>query len=133
MANYVWANRTTIKYSDLIKSPEFAACLKEYPRIKNIMEYNAIDMIASVRSFEHKYIIHDGKIGYVLPEGISHKASYGWKTIFAYFYEKERGTIFLTPEDFVSLSILCCELSYAELPLNFKYIMGVTGTLNILP
>lgn len=97
------------------------------------MEYNAIDIVSSVKNFKHSYIIHEGKIGYVLPEGISFKASYGWKTTFAYFYEAERGTIPVRPQDYVSISILCCEMSYAELPNEFAHIMGVTGTLSILP
>ena len=90
-------------------------------------------MVSSAKKFQHSYLIHEGKIGYVLPEGISFKASYGWKTTFAYYYEAERGTISVRPEDYVSISILCCEMSYAELPNEFEHIMGVTGTLEILP
>lgn len=91
-----------------------------------------MDMVGSVKNFKHDYIIHEGKIGYVLPEGISSKASYGWKTIFAYYYEVERGALKVRPEDSAEISILCCEMSYAELPRSFDYIMGVTGTLEIL-
>ena len=28
---------------------------------------------------------------------------------------------------------MVCEFSYAELAKNYKYIMGVTGTLKVLP
>lgn len=90
-------------------------------------------MVSSVKNYKHNYIIHEGKIGYVLPEGISFQASYGWKTTFAYFYEAERGTIAVRPQDYASISVLCCEMSYAELPREFSHIMGVTGTLDILP
>ena len=90
-------------------------------------------MVSSVRNFKHDYIIQDGKIGYLLPEGISFKANYGWKTIFAYFYEVDRKSITANIQGYSSISILCCEMSYAELPKEFTYIMGVTGTLDVLP
>jgi hypothetical protein len=64
-----------------------------------------------------------------LPEGISFTASYGWKTVFAYYHEVEKGTLKVRPEDFAEISVLCCEMSYAELPKEFAHIMGVTGTL----
>jgi len=70
-------------------------------------------MVSSVKNFKHDYIIHDGKIGYVLPEGISFKASYGWKTTFAYFYEYSRRAITVRPQDYASIDVLCCEVSYA--------------------
>jgi len=97
------------------------------------LEYNAADMAGSVKNFKHNYIIHEGKIAYVLPEGISFKASYGWKTTFAYFYEAERGSIAVRPQDYAFFSVLCCEISYAELPNEFDLVMGVTGTLRVLP
>lgn len=93
LADFVWANRATIKYDQLLKSAEFLTCVGEYPRIKQILEYNAADMIASVRDFKHPYVVQDNKIGYILPEGISYSASYGWKTIFAYYYERDCMTI----------------------------------------
>lgn len=86
-------------------------------------------MVASVKNFNHSYVIHENKIGYVLPEGLSFEANYGWKTIFAYYHEAGKGTIKMNPSDRASLSILCCELSYAALPTYYKHIMGVTGTL----
>jgi hypothetical protein len=73
-------------------------------------------MISSVKNYKHNYVVHDGKIGYVLPEGISFKANYGWKTTFAYYYEAGRGTIKERPQDYAVVSVLCCEISYAELP-----------------
>jgi hypothetical protein len=44
-------------------------------------------MVSSVKNFNHSYIIKDDKICYALPEGISDKANFGWKTTFAYYYE----------------------------------------------
>jgi hypothetical protein len=133
LSTYVWLNRATITYKKLIETNELKACFKEFPKLNTILEYNAADMVSSVKNFKHSYIIHEGKIGYVLPEGISFKASYGWKTTFAYYYEAERGAIKVQPEDYAEISVLCCEISYAELPSEFAYIMGVTGTLSILP
>jgi hypothetical protein len=49
--------------------------------------------------------------------------------VFAYYFEVERKVLKVRPEDFADISILCCEMSYAELPKEFDYIMGVTGTL----
>lgn len=117
LARYVWQNRVEVSYESLTQSELFKRCIQEFPKLKSLLEYNAADMVRSVKSFKHDYIIHDGRIGYVLPEGISHKANFGWKTTFAYLYEKEFGGIIKElPEEFASMSILCCEMSYAELP-----------------
>jgi len=133
LVNYVWNNKDTITLKDAENSAEFKKCLDAYPKIPQLLKYNLIDMISSVRNFQHVYVVHDNKIGYVLPEGLSFSASYGWKTIFAYYYEAGRGSIKMNPSQMAELTVTCCELSYAMLPTYYKYITGVTGTLDILP
>lgn len=39
----------------------------------------------------------------------------------------------MNPSIMAELVIICCEISYAALPNYYKYILGVTGTLQILP
>ena len=59
--------------------------------------------------------------------------SFGYRTLFAYFYECEKGEITQYSRDInISLMINSGELSYAELPKKYKFCMGVTGTLSTL-
>lgn len=44
-------------------------------------------MINGARNHRHDYQVLDGKIAYKDQDGYSNKISYGYKTIFAYFYE----------------------------------------------
>lgn len=108
LASYVWKNKDTLKVSEAEASVEFKACQKKYSKIPQLLKYNLYEMISSARNFKHAYVIHDNKIGYVLPEGLSFAASYGWKTIFAYYYEAERGTIKINPSLMAELSVICC-------------------------
>lgn len=65
-------------------------------------------MVSSVKNFKHEYVIEGNRIGYVFPEGLSFKANYGWKTIFAYYYEASRGNITINPSTKAELSVVCC-------------------------
>ncbi|CAF4843653.1 unnamed protein product, partial [Rotaria sp. Silwood2] len=73
------------------------------------------------------------KIGYLEQGNIVYNVVYGYKTLFAYFCEHEKSSISKESlEKNTSIKIKCGSFSYAEIPLEFKYIMGVTGTLKTL-
>ena len=53
--------------------------------------------------------------------------------MFAYLYENEKKNISEESlHENISIRINCCSFSYAEISLQFQYIMGVTGTLETL-
>ena len=131
---YVWDNRTTIKKKEtVLSSPAFLACKVAYPGLTPILEEGVNSMMASMNDFKHEYIVLQNKIGYKDQDGISFKINYGFKTVFAYYYEFEKGRITRPLSEVSTFDVMACEFSYAELPKNYKYIMGVTGTLKVLP
>ncbi|CAF1222140.1 unnamed protein product, partial [Didymodactylos carnosus] len=78
-------------------------------------------------------LVNEDKIAYKEQDGISYNMVYGYKTLFAYYYEHEQGKISKSSlEENISIGIHCGSFSYAETPLRFHRIMGVTGTLETL-
>jgi hypothetical protein len=91
-------------------------------------------MLVDLKTFEsHDYVTKDDKIGYKEQENVVFDTSHGYKTLFAYFLENERGAI--SKESLnknISILVKFGTFSYAEVPLKFNSILGVTGTLETL-
>lgn len=132
LADFVWANKATITYQKIIQSKEFRACERRYPTIHNLLRYEAVNILEGIRSYKHEYIVHDDKIGYVRPEGMNFNRV-SWRITFAYYYEVERGVIKARPQSHASFIVSYADLSYAELPREYEFVMGVSGTLKALP
>ncbi|CAF4940854.1 unnamed protein product, partial [Rotaria sp. Silwood2] len=57
----------------------------------------------------------------------------GYDTVWAYYYEHQKGNISQNSlETNVGIIIHCGTFSYFEMPLDFAFIVGVTGTLKTL-
>jgi len=91
-------------------------------------------MLADLKTFEsHDYVAKDDKIGYKEQDNIVFDTSYGYKTLFAYFLEHEKGAISKDSlNKNINILIRLGSFSYAEVPLKFNSILGVTGTLETL-
>ena len=91
-------------------------------------------MLADLKTFEsHSYVVKDDKIGYKEQDNIVFDTSFGYKTLFAYFLENEKGTISKDSlNKNINILIRLGSFSYAEVPLKFNSILGVTGTLETL-
>lgn len=82
----------------------------------------------------------DGKIQYKVGDSWTEKASDGYKTLFAYYFyyyrdcqAPGRDSISLdTLNSRKAIGINCAKFSYAEGPLSFSLILGLTGTLDTL-
>ncbi|CAF1234543.1 unnamed protein product, partial [Didymodactylos carnosus] len=92
------------------------------------------DMVAALRSFRSStYIVRNDRIVYVEGESIAENVVRGYDTIWAYYYENEKGKISPSSlEANVGIIINCGTFSYAEMPHEFRFITGVTGTLETL-
>ena len=44
-------------------------------------------MLADVKNFKHDYIVSKDKIAYVEQDGIAYNVVYGYKTLFAAYFE----------------------------------------------
>jgi len=76
------------------------------------------------------YKIIDGKVAYKSCVCYDSKISFGYVTLWTYFYEIDCKRVELDIlEDHLGLVIKCGQFSYAEIPKRYNLILGVTGTL----
>ena len=81
-----------------------------------------------------------GIIQYIVGDGWSDSATDGYKTLFAYYYyyhrdasNPGRDSVSLdTLNDKKAIGVNCTKFSYAEGPLSYPLILGLTGTLDTL-
>lgn len=91
------------------------------------------DILHDLKDLKHDYIVLNDKIAYKDQDEFVTDIFMGYKTIFAYFTEFEKNTISKKSlEDNIYLGLRCGNFSYAEIVKDFRYIMGVTGTLKTL-
>lgn len=133
----IWSKRKNQPLSfekDIKPEQAYQDCCSAFQGWEELLTEAVKDMISDVCTFEdHGYIVDGDKIGYKDQDKIAYNITYGYKTVFAYLYENERGKI--SPESLaanVCVQLKCGSYSYAEMPKQFKFITGVTGTLKTL-
>ena len=135
LANYIWENRKLKLTLNRVKATsEYQACCQRFQNWEVLIVEAVKDMLYDVNNFEsHDYHVAQDKIGYIEQDNVVFNVVYRYKTLFAYYLENEKGKISRKSlEENVSVYIKCGSFSYAEIPLQFMYIMGVTGTLETL-
>eukprot|EP00048_Salpingoeca_helianthica_P005522 m.88664 g.88664 ORF g.88664 m.88664 type:complete len:671 (+) comp13632_c0_seq2:4786-6798(+) len=133
---HVWAVRATpaLSVETIMDSDAYKRCVTRFAGWDFLLQAAVIKMLAAVNSYNNpEYRVQGGRIGYVRQDTVSFTHLEGYKTVFAYFYEVEKGSI---PEarrnEFTSIFVGCGKFSYAEIPKRYSLIMGVTGTLKEL-
>jgi hypothetical protein len=105
-----------------------------YPSLKKLLENQVHGMIAGALSYKHDYFLIDKKLVYKDNDTISPNISYGYKTVFANIHEHYKGNVTRSNlDEALQISLMVAEFSYAMLPGYFDSILGVTGTLEVLP
>lgn len=137
LIHYIWKikdDRVALRLDNVKLSAEFRLCCKRFPRWEFLLEEAVKAMIIDVQTFhELTHVVWDDKIAYKEQHDMSAETSYGYKTTFAYFYECERGEITKGSRDLHTAWLIDCgAFSYAEVPKQYKCVMGVTGTLATL-
>ncbi|CAF2963370.1 unnamed protein product [Rotaria sp. Silwood2] len=135
LISYIWTQRkSNLNLNQIKATAQYQACCNRFPTWEPLILEAVKDIIYDVQSFEsHDYFVNQDKIGYVEQDNIAYNVVYGYKTLFAYYCEHENGKITSQIlDERISIKIRCGNFSYAEIPLQFKYIMGVTGTLETL-
>ncbi|CAF0828795.1 unnamed protein product [Adineta steineri] len=135
LVNFIWTHRKSkLNLSKVKTSSEYTACCTRFPNWESLIQEAIKDMLFDINNFEsHGYIVNQGQIGYKEQDNIMYNVVYGYKTLFAYYYEYENENIKENIlEENISIKIKCGSFSYAEIPPEFRFIMGVTGTLETL-
>ncbi len=134
LTDLIWKERDSINIRKLKATPQFKACCDRYKNWEFLIEEACKDMLNDVKTFiSHDYLVIGDKIGYKVQDAVVFNLLEGYKTLFAYYYEKDKGTISdQSLRENICISINCGNFSYAEIPHLFRQIMGVTGTLKTL-
>ena len=135
LINYIWQQRKSkLTLKQIENTNEYQACLNRFPNWTELIIEAVKDLLFDVQNFQsHDYVVKQDRIGYVEQDNIAYNVTYGYKTLFAYYCEHERGNISRASLDQnIGITIKCGSFSYAEMPSKFAYIMGVTGTLEKL-
>ena len=124
----------TVTIATMKKSEEYKSCCDHFSCWKLLLDETLKDVIVALNSNEpQEYTVQGGEIGYKDQDSISFKVSYGYHTLFAYFKEYDAGKVSKSSLlQRMALTIRCGTYSYAEVPKEYVYILGVTGTLSDL-
>jgi len=145
--DYVWSRRgrmnpkgtgyevqVTIRDFREEKVAAYNECLAKHGKWQELILEAVKDMIYSLKSFlTMHYRVEDDTVKYLEGETYVGNIMHGYQTVWTYYHEYEQGKI--TAAGLVAKTglILNCGLfSYAEIPSYFKFIAGVTGTLQTL-
>lgn len=117
MAKY----KKKLKYKTSIElTTEYKACCARFSGWEFLIKEAVKDMIADVMDYKHDYMVQNDKLAYKEQEGISFDVVYGYKTMFSYYHEFEKGTISeASLKKNISIGIKCGHFSYENIfPLN---------------
>lgn len=130
----LWQNRELRSFFAVSRLSVYTTCASKYSNWMFLFDEAIKDMLFSLKSFQpSNYIVQNDKIAYVDGESMVDNIFHGYSTIWAYYYEHQRGQISENSlQSNVGIIVNCGTFSYAEMPHDFAYITGVTGTLETL-
>ena len=134
---YIWAMKNKgLSFTSVKTSKEYQNCINYFTNWSRLIDEQVKQALADLATFQtHTYVVDasKGKIGYKEQDGVSFKIVYGYKTLFAYFFEHQLGKITQKSlEENIFIQVNCGCFSYSEIPNYFDNILGVTGTLENL-
>jgi len=134
--DYIWRNRKNddLSFRIIKESEEYKRLVRNYDTWEILIENAMKNMIYDLKNWNnHEYIVKNDMIAYKELDNLVFNKAYGYKTKWAYYLENEKGLISsqsLQKQKYIRIVI--GSFSYAEIPLKYEYIMGVTGTLKQL-
>jgi len=133
LIDWIWQRKASVNRSQVYASVEYQNCLNRFSDWELLLRKQVIQLVTDVKSYSnHQYIVQNDRIGYRKNDSISFSISFGYQTLFAYYQEFERGKISeQTLNQQKSINVACGTFSYTEIPKEFSFIMGVTGTLKL--
>ncbi|CAM4841770.1 unnamed protein product [Rotaria magnacalcarata] len=134
LLNTLWQNRDLHSLNAVEALPAYQTCVKKFSNWDFLLEEATKDMLVALRSFHSStYIVKNDRIVYVEGESIAENVVRGYDTVWAYYYENQNGKISQASLNAnTGIIVNCGVFSYAEMPHEFVFITGVTGTLETL-
>ena len=131
----VWKNRaTTLNLAKVKAYKEYTAVTNKFPQWASLIEESVKTMVYDLKNFEpnDSKIVGD-RIGYKDQDKISFDVFYGYKTIFAYYKANSAGKISAASLQAKKYLVIDCgSFSFAEIPKEYSFVLGVSGTLRTL-
>ena len=130
----IWQNKHFKSLKNVQALPVYQTCATKFSNWMMLFDEAIKDMIAALQSYQSStYLVQNDRIVYVDGESIVDNVVLGYDTVWAYYHENGKGTISSSSlQENVGILINCGRFSYAEMPHDFAYIGGVTGTLKTL-
>ncbi|CAF4894014.1 unnamed protein product, partial [Rotaria sp. Silwood1] len=134
LLDIIWHNKTIRNLNAVKNTPAYKAFANRFSNWIFLFDEAIKDMLTALESFQSStYIVQNDRIVYVDGESIVDNVVHGYSTIWAYYHEHEKDNISkVSLETNVGIIVNCGTFSYAEMPHEFAYITGVTGTLKTL-
>jgi len=120
--------------NDIKALREYRTCTEVFSHWAFLIDEAIKDLVVALRSYKSStYRVQNNKIVYVDGMSIVDNVIRGYDTIWAYYHEHNEGEISSDSLEYnAGIIINCGAFSYAEMPHDFFYITGVTGTLKTL-
>mmetsp|Transcript_12850 Transcript_12850/g.19234 ORF Transcript_12850/g.19234 Transcript_12850/m.19234 type:complete len:1061 (-) Transcript_12850:89-3271(-) len=138
--NHIWiANKRgerKQRLADIRALPAYSHLLTKFDGFKYILDSEISLMIDQVRRVDEEPYYLDrntDRIGYKVMDSISYEVTYGYRTVFAYLQEADKGNLKESDKALASalfIPLSCGQFSYAN--ISPKRILGVSGTLSAL-
>ena len=135
LLDVLWKNGNNLHTLNAIKAlPEYKNCATRFSNWVSVLEEAIKDMVVALQAFRaSSYTVQNDKIVYVEGESFVENVVRGYDTIWAYYYENQKGFISQTSlETNVGIILNCGTFSYAQVPTEYSFIAGVSGTLKTL-
>eukprot|EP01125_Pyxidicula_operculata_P009849 TRINITY_DN3246_c0_g1_i1.p1 TRINITY_DN3246_c0_g1~~TRINITY_DN3246_c0_g1_i1.p1 ORF type:complete len:2508 (+),score=513.73 TRINITY_DN3246_c0_g1_i1:49-7572(+) len=135
--NFIYGNRKSVDFTAVSNSKHYVDLTNAFPKLKPLIDCAIRKMLTEVKEFDktpERPIVINDTIFYKDQDTISSNKFYGYKTSFQYFDKARTGEIkdIANVKKNVGIYIGCGNFSFAEIPMDFTYKMGVSGTLRSL-
>ena len=131
-------NSNSLTVLDIHKENSYKKLIKRYPDMVFIFNLQIQELLNDVNNFddpelpEFHFNSATNKIGYKHHDEIDYDIYLKHKTTFRYFDQLERQLISnAILKSRVGFYICCGRFSFAQIPSNYVYLLGLTGTLNL--
>eukprot|EP00980_Cylindrotheca_fusiformis_P018989 scaffold6361_cov124-Cylindrotheca_fusiformis.AAC.2 len=130
----VWGANKRQHVSDLEKLPAYQQLVQKIPGFGFLLENEIALMLNQVRRVDDEQYYLDPieeRIGYKVMDTVSYEVTFGYRTVFAYLREYDRGNVKDdTLKRVLTMPVSCGQFSYAN--IRPTRILGVSGTLDVM-
>ncbi|KAL4496499.1 hypothetical protein ABPG72_014729 [Tetrahymena utriculariae] len=135
----IWSQKAKSNFSfkSISESDQFRQCLAKFSKWSELIQEQVKIVVQDFKNFDdiivENYKVKNDKIYYKTQDQYVDNMSFGYRTLYSYYQEKENNKISeIGLQRQKVFKINCGSFSYSELPKKFLMIKGVTGTLETL-